>query len=153
LKSELNEEKLKNNDLVQINNQLEKELNEIKNKQTNFNLNQKNDEIEIVKLYKKIEELNEKLARYPFELLKGEKMITIIFTSVDNKIHYSMICKNSDIFTKLETELYKIYPEYIDKNNFFISKGERINKYKSLEQNNIHHNDIIVLNSVSSIIN
>ena len=153
MKSELNEEKLKNNDLVQINNQLEKELNEIKNKQTNFNLNQKNDEIEIVKLYKKIEELNEKLARYPFELLKGEKMITIIFTSVDNKIHYSMICKNSDIFTKLETELYKIYPEYIDKNNFFISKGERINKYKSLEQNNIHHNDIIVLNSVSSIIN
>jgi len=153
LKSELNEEKLKNNDLVQINNQLEKELNEIKNKQTNFNLNQKNDEIEIVKLYKKIEELNEKLARYPFELLKGEKMITIIFTSVDNKIHYSMICKNSDIFTKLETELYKIYPEYIDKNNFFISKGERINKYKSLEQNNIHHNDIIMLNSMSSIYN
>ena len=56
---------------------------------TNENLknnpnNEKNKNIEIQnQLYKRIDYLKEKLSIYPFELLEGEKIISVIFTSDD----------------------------------------------------------------------
>ena len=100
----------------------------------------------IDELYKKIDELKEKLARYPFELLKGEKLISVIFKSVDQKIHFSVICKNTEKFNKLEEKLYNDNPQYFDSDNYFIVNGNRIDKLKSLEENNIKNSDIIILN-------
>ena len=79
-------------------------------------------------------------------------MITVIFTSIDNKILYSMICKNKDNFIKLEAELYTAYPEYSNQYNYFLSNGVKIDKYISLEQNNIHNSGVIVLNYISSFL-
>ena len=50
----------------------------------------------IIELYAEIDDLKEKLSRYPFELKKDEKMISVIFTSDDKKIHSSVICKNTE---------------------------------------------------------
>ena len=41
--------------------------------------------------------------------------------------------------------LYEKYPKYIDTNNFFVVNGNKINRNKTLEQNNIKNNDIITL--------
>ena len=129
---------------------LEKELNNEKDKyiqiQKKINPNNNNNKEEIVELYKKIDNLKEKLSRYPFELLKGEQIISVIFISDDQNIHYSVICKNTDKFIRLEEKLYKDYPEYSEIDCFFMVNGKVISKFKSLEENNIHNSDIIILN-------
>ena len=185
LKRELKEEKEKNKNLENIINDLrskndnetenlKKEIKSYKEKiekmkndfqklsLENNNLKDKmkihstqNNQDEIVRLYKKIEgltekidELNEKLKRYPFSLEEGEKIMSIIFTSVDQKINYSMICKNMDTINKLEEQLYKEYPKLGDAEYYFICNGVKVKKFKTLEELKIKSGDVIVLNEV-----
>jgi len=103
---------------------------------------------EILKRDKQIEELKEKLSRFPFELLKDEKLMTIIITSVDQKIHWSAICKNTDKFCDVENKLYEIYSEYSDSENYFTFNGNKVNRHKTLEYNKIKSGDVIVLNVI-----
>ena len=72
--------------------------------------------------------------------------MSVIFTSVDQKAHYSIICKNTDTIHSLEAELYNEYPEYSETDNYFLCKGQVINKFKTLEVNHIKNGDIILLN-------
>ena len=72
--------------------------------------------------------------------------MSVIFTSVDQKAHYSIICKNTDTINKLEAELYNEYPEYSETENYFLCNGQVINKFKTFELNHIKNGDIIVLN-------
>ena len=74
----------------------------------------KNKELWNEKLYNKVEELEEKLARYPIKLLKGEKLISVIFTSCDEKFQHSIISKNTEKLSKLVEQLYNDYPEYLE---------------------------------------
>ena len=136
LKSNLNNEKLKNIDLQ---NKIDKQINIIHNNDSKIN-----------DLYAKIEDLKEKLSRYPFELKKDEKMISVIFTSDDQKIHFSVICKNTEKFNRLEEKLYNDYPEYSETNNYFVVNGNRIQKFKTLDENNIRNSDIIILNQINN---
>ena len=135
LKSNLNNEKLKNIDLQ---NKIDKQINIIHNNDSKIN-----------DLYARIDDLKEKLSRYPFELKKDEKMISVIFTSDDQKIHFSVICKNTEKFNKLEDKLYNDYPEYSEINNYFSVNGNRIQKFKTLDENNIRNSDIIILNQIN----
>ena len=102
----------------------------------------------ILKKDKEIEELKTKLARFPFLLLQGEKLMSIIITSVDKKINCSIICKNTDIFYNIESKLNQKYHEYSDKEKFFTVNGKIINKNENLDYNQIKDNDIIILNEV-----
>ena len=77
--------------------------------------------------------------------------MTVIFTSFDQKIHYSLICKNTHIFNQLEILLYDKYPEYKETENFFIVNGIKINRFKTLEENKINNSDIILLNKFTDI--
>ena len=79
------------------------------------------------------------------ELSKGEKLISVIFTSSDQNMYYSIICKNTQKFIELEKKLYNNYPEYSESDNFFMINENRVNKDKSLDENNIRNNDIIIL--------
>ena len=72
--------------------------------------------------------------------------MSVIFTSVDQKAHYSIICKNTDTIHRLEEELYKEYPEYSETENYFLCNGKVINKFKTFEVNHIKNGDTIVLN-------
>ena len=71
----------------------------------------------------------------------------VIFQSFDSKIHYAIICKNTGRFNMIENILYDKYPEYIENENYFIVNGKKINKNKTMEQNNIKYSDIITLNT------
>ncbi len=156
----LNDEKTKNKELNKKINELNSLLSEEKNK--NNELNEKlnrfveksefkgNYSSEINELYKvinnnntKIEELKAKLARYPFELLPGEKMMSIIFSSLKQDVNYSIICKNTDLFVNVEVKLYKDYPEYNEgEENYFTVNGRKILKYKNLEEKNKNNNQL-----------
>ena len=71
----------------------------------------------------------------------------VIFLSIDSKVNYAIICKNTDRFNMIENMLYDQYPEYIEKENYFTCKGNKINRNKTMEQNNIKYSDIIILNT------
>ena len=136
------------NDLLKKN---DNNRNSINNNQNNINVNvgNPNDLLQsIIKKDKIIEDLRLKLSRFPFELSEGEKLISIIFTSTDQKIHYSIICKNTEIFYNLELKLYQKYNELSEVENYFTVNGSRVNKTKNLEFNKIKDNDVIILNTL-----
>ena len=146
LKEEFNNEKKRNQQLsLKI-----KELNEIIKKEkdnnlkgTNFNNNKMIDLYE--ELRAKEKEIKNIKSKFPFELSENEELMSVIFISSNQKIHYSIICKNTDQFTKIETQLYKEFPDYGDLENLFFINGNKINKYKTLKDNNIKNSDIITL--------
>ena len=83
------------------------------------------------------------------ELKEGEKLMNINFTTSDSKIqNYSIICKNTDIFNNIEKKLYEDYNEYYDTDNYFTVNGIKIHRFKNLDENNIHNNDVIILNII-----
>jgi len=136
-----------------------KELEEFikKEKENKFKeFNENNNNNKIIELYeelrtkeKEIKDKNEEIknlkSRFPFELGENEELISVIFISTDSSILHSIICKNTDQFTKIETQLYKEYPKYRYLENYFVVNGNKINKYISLKENNIKNSDIITL--------
>ena len=60
-------------------------------------------------------------------------------------MYYSIICKNTQKFIELEKKLYNDYPEYSKSDNYFIINGNRVDKTKSLDENKIRNNNIIIL--------
>ena len=128
----------------------------LKIQQLECTLNDNINKDKIIELMEKLElkekEIKEIKARYPLELSKGEKLMSVIFQSLDQKFTRSFICKNTDLFTKLESLLYKEYPEYSENEgeNYFLVNGRKIYRYKSLEENGIHNSDIIILNKIDN---
>lgn len=151
---EQDEKGLKNKELEEKIISLEKELKEEKSKneiylKTIKNLNdylekyKKNDladkNLEKDKTEKKVLEVN------PDELLKGEKLISVNFTTMDEKMHYSIICKSTDIFSKIEDQFYNDNPKYNKNENIFMIGNKKIENSKTLDDNDIHNNSIIIL--------
>ena len=131
---------------------LERELNKYKSKIENNEIKlskdiQNNNVINsILEKDKEIKELRLKLSRYPIQLEEGEKLISIIFVSSDQKVHYSIICKNTSKFSIIEGKLYEEYNDYEEPETFFTVNGRRINRHKTLDDNKIKNSDIIMLN-------
>ena len=163
LKLQLTKEKDKNKKLEKDLKESEKIINDLRkeikkyeelktkteeNKITKMNLGEKTKESLIEKIIEKDNEINDlrtKLSRLPFILEEGEKLISIIFTSSDQNLHYSIICKNTDEFHKVEGQLYKDNPAYSENENYFLLGGRKINKYRTLKENGIKNNSIIIL--------
>ena len=76
--------------------------------------------------------------------------MTVIFSFTNKDILYSVICKNTDKFTKIENLLYDKYPECRDTQNFYTLNGQKIDKYKNLEENNIYNSAVIQLNQMNN---
>jgi hypothetical protein len=100
---------------------------------------------QIVEKEKKIKDLESKISRYPFDINEGEKLMSIIIKSEDNNICVPIISKNSYKFTKIEEEIYEMFNEYSEKENYFTLKGNKINRNKTLEENGIKDKDIIIM--------
>ena len=143
LKNQLNNGKMTIDNLLQDNKILKDKIEGFKLQQNKSSSNNSN---EIIQLYKKIDNLNEILKRYPIILEENEKLISIIFASSDQTMHYSMICKNTDTLSDLEKKLYKEFPDFIESDNIFLCKGTVINRYKTFESYKIKNGDILVLN-------
>ena len=135
-KSQVNEEKNKNklyNNIINgLNAQislLQKQLNDEKNKnKNNFqNMNQQNNNREITYIN------------------PGEKIMAINFVSMGNQdiTNYNIICKNKDLFIRLEEKLYQDFPQFKDYETYFEVRTKRIKRFKTIEENDIRNNDVI----------
>lgn len=127
---------------------LEEDKNSIENNSTNASVNESS---KIIKLYdeiaenqKEIKDLKSKLSRAPFILSENEKLMSVIFYA-EEQIFYSVICKNTDKFLKIEEEFYEKYPNLKSENNIFYANNSKIEKYETLSNNNIQNSDIIIL--------
>ena len=71
--------------------------------------------------------------------------MSVIIISLEEDIYFSVICKNTDKFYKIENEFYEAFPQYSETNNKFTSKGKIINKSKNLQENKIYNHEIIII--------
>ena len=78
-------------------------------------------------------------------LIAKENLINIIFISIEEDIYWSTSCQKEEQFASIEKLFYKEYPELMELDISYKCKGEKINRLKSLEDNKIKNNDIIVL--------
>ena len=151
LKRLLNEEKNKNINLI-------KEIEILKNK--NIILNNDNnslkEQIKILEnnLKAKNNELqnllsknnNNNIINYKITSINpGEEILAINFVSngVQDIGHYNLICKNTDLFVRLEERLYQDFPDFKNYETYFEVNTRRIKRFKTIEENNIKNNDII----------
>ena len=76
-----------------------------------------------------------------------DKVISVLFMTQGNQdiINYSMPCKTTDLFVRLEERLYQDFPKYRNVETFFMVNANRILRFKTLEENKIKSNDIISL--------
>ena len=121
-------------------NEEKRKIEDIKN---NFYKNKK----ELKELINKLNEneINELKVNFPKIIKSDEKIISLIFISTDENIHYSFDCKNTDNFSEIESLLYDKYPDYKYLNKSFILHGNKIDVTKNLIYNNIKNSDIITL--------
>ena len=154
-----NELKEKNEKISILENELIKEINKGKEielkllKMSKFEEKIQDKSIleNLIKKDEEIEKLKIKLKRFhPFELSEGEKLISVIIQSVDQNVHISLICKNTDKFNMIENKIYEKndYYKYSELETFYTTNGKKVNKFKSLDENNIHDNDVIIINAL-----
>ena len=134
---------------------LEKDIKSLKESEKKLkyeiklNLDTKNKTPALDALIKKdleIEDLRNKLARFPFMLEEGENLMHINIVNNDfNVQNFSIICKSTDVFNQLENKLYAEFPMMKEIQSYFIVNGKIIEKYKSLKENGIKDNDVIIM--------
>ena len=95
---------------------------------------------------KTISELEEEIRQLKAYILSpGEKLISIKFISMDQKINFSIAVKNNDIFSIIENKLYNYYPEYRKYDNYFLVGGRKIYKNITIRENKIKDKDVLTL--------
>ena len=156
LKRQLNEEKIKNQNLINENNNLKNKISNLNNTIINLN-NQINNYVNQIQLlqnqinnYNLNNNLNNNQIinnNYITSLNPGEKMFAVNFVSngFQGIMNYSLPCKNTDLFVRIEEKLNNDYPELKDKETYFLVNGRKIKRFKTLEENQIKSNDLINL--------
>ena len=126
-------------------NEKDKIINE--NLQNQINITSSNNNSQI----NKISELEDEIKKYKtYFLSPGDKLISIKLISTDQKINFSTFAKINDKFTKIEDIIYNKYPEYQEYDNFFLVNGKKVNRNKTLEENNIKDNDVLTLSKIDN---
>lgn len=172
LEKELKEIKKKNEDLTKENNELKEENKELKVankelKEANKNLELPNESKEVKKSIteasegstltenkelfenilekdKKIKELEKKLEK-AIKLGEGEDLISIIFIYKEKKIHYSIICKNTDTLNTAEKKLSEKFPELDEIDFDHYNNEQKLKKKKSFKDQRLENGSIIIL--------
>ena len=148
LKEEINNLNNKNSEFQSEINILKKYNSDLLNKYNNNNSIQDSKDNNIYNINEELISLMKKLEMKENEiksLKEGNDFLPIIFTSADNSIHYSIICKKTDKFDLIENKLYDIYPQYEEGDNSFYVNNNKIDKSKTISDNNIKYSDIVTM--------
>ncbi len=134
-----------NNNLKNINKKLNEEITSLKQykeqiKLLKYQINKKNIEIQNYQLNN-----NYKDDIGITSIKPGEVVLAISFVSMGNQDigHYAVVCKNTDLFVRLEEKLYNEYPQFKNYETYFEVKTKRIKRFKTLDENKIKNGDII----------
>ena len=155
LKEQLNIEKNKNSILMNENAKFQAIINNLNANQVILNnsinllkneLNKKN--MEIQNYLNNIN--NHTINDLVTSINPGEKIITVNFVSqgFQDIANYSIPCKNTNLFIRLEEKLNNDFPQLKNHETFFVVNTRRIKRFQTLEENKIKSNDIIHIFSI-----
>ena len=127
---------------------LEKKLNELslERNRNNINFNVVNNNNVLYELYAKLNE-KEKMQKLKHlsignikkdDIINDDKFIVVNFTSIDQRINTSILCKTSSLFAEVENELYEKYPDYkenAEEENYFLGNGKKMKRLGTMAQN------------------
>ena len=114
-------------------------------------INKKDNIIKELKIIneQKLKEINALKSCVPFDIKAGDKLMSVVFTDISGYIsRYSIICKNTQVFSEVEKILYDQFPNYKERENVFIFRGDVINKFKTLKENKIKNGDHILVSPI-----
>ena len=136
-----NENKNLKSEITNLNNEInELKQYEQKNRLLQEEINKKNFEIQKYK-----SDNNKDFDEGITSIRPGEKIISINFVSMGNQYigNYALICKNTDLFVRLEERLYNDFPDFKNYETYFENKTKRIKRFKTLDENEIKNKDVI----------
>ena len=146
---DLDENILKDKNIIKLIKEQEDLLRKRKNKRI---LNNKNEDLEEILKNKKNEfnQLKYKFKNYKQEgvLNPNEKLMSIIFISVEIGLEYSVICKNTDLLSEVIEQKLRKEKDGLDPCNdyyYLSTKNDVLNLGKSIEKNGVDEGDIIYL--------
>ena len=129
----------------QLNNKIKELENKLKSKELLYSnkiqslqniINLKDEELNKLKEKLQNNNINDNRNNSNSKIIKGgDKCVT--FISNDENLIYGIPCSGDDIFSEIEEILYKEYPEYRETNNMFLANGKEILRFKSINDNNI----------------
>ena len=67
----------------------------------------------------------------------SNKIIAVIFISLEHKINYAMTCFITNTFSTIQQRLYEEYPELEKRNIIFKANGRAVDESETLEKNHI----------------
>ena len=67
------------------------------------------------------------------------------FESNDQTVNYLVRCKNDDRFNMVVNKILEKELTIIEKGFIFLCKGNKINEYKTIKDNNLKDEDVIIL--------
>jgi hypothetical protein len=98
------------------------------------------------------------LSKNENELRKNEKhldlsnnskeVITLHFQSSDQLINYAVRCNLSHRFNLIANQIFEKEPKFIENGVFFLSGGKKINEYKTIKDNQLKNEDVIIIQSI-----
>jgi len=75
-----------------------------------------------------------------------ENKISILIRDFrEQKIYFPIVCSKNDKFIKIEDLLYEKYPEFKEKETYFLCNARKVNRFQTLEENRIHNSDVIYM--------
>ena len=74
--------------------------------------------------------------------------MSVIISTEDKNTQYSIICKNTDKFSRIEEKFYENFPEFGKTENSFNANGNKIKKYQTLDENGVKNGDLIIFKKV-----
>ena len=155
LYKQLNEERNKNqilmNEITRLNviiNNLNNQINDLINQNNGIQNNENIVELLRNEIKEKNIEIQNYKSKYELSITSvnpGENVFAINFISNDiqNMNHYSLACKNVNLFVRLEEKLNNDFPQLKEHEIYFEVNGKRIKRFKTLDENQIKSNDII----------
>ena len=133
----LKENLIKDKSIIIINKMEDEDLNDIHD-------NSKIEERRLKKLAEKIKkETNIDVIIFAEDT---KNIITIRLKSRNEKINYYIICSIYDMFNRILNKVFKLNPEFKDYNNEYVCNGSFVNIYKSLKENKIKCDNLIIIN-------
>ena len=160
LKEQLTKEKNKNSILMNENAKLNEMINNMNSNQLFLNnkisfleneLNKKN--MEIQNYLNNMNNINNyNINDLVTSINPGEKIITVNFVSngFQDIVNYSIPCKNTSLFIRLEEKLNNDFPQLKNHETFFVVNTRRIKRFQTLEENQIKSNDVISIFTIDA---
>ena len=78
----------------------------------------------------------------------SKEVITLHFQSSDQLINYVVRCNLSHRFNLIANQIFEKEPKFIENGFYFLSGGKKINEYKTIKDNQLKDEDVIIIQSV-----